>query len=72
MAHHPGYHVPHNQIALFANKFSKKTYNTDVPTLWNELEVLRDRVQRRDREIAALKARNSRLESVLARIRRFA
>ena len=71
MAHHPGYWVPENQVALYANKFSKKTYRTDVPTLWNELEVMRDRIQRRDREIAALKARNNRLESLIARIRQF-
>ena len=65
------YYVPQNQVALYANKLSKKTYNTDVPTLWNEMEILKDRINRRDREIADLKSRNSRLESLIAQIRKF-
>ena len=66
-----GYWVPANQIGLYANRLSKKTYNTDVPTLLNRVDALEDRVRRRDKEIADLKARNSRLERLITQIRRF-
>jgi predicted nucleic acid-binding Zn-ribbon protein len=65
------YYVPSNQVKLYANKLSQKTYKTDVPTLLNEVEVLKDRIRRRDQDIADLKSRNSRLEDFIAQIRRF-
>jgi predicted nucleic acid-binding Zn-ribbon protein len=65
------YYVPLNEVARYANKLSKKTYNTDVPTLWNEVETLKERIRRRDQEIADLKSRNSRLERRIAQIRHF-
>ena len=64
------YYVQPHEVALYANKLSQKTYHTDVPTLWREMDVLRDRVKRRDQEIAALKSNNSRLERIVAQIRR--
>ena len=64
------FHLQPHEIKYYADKFSQKTYHTDVPSQWREIKELKDRVKRRDDEIARLKAKNSRLEYVYAQIRR--
>ena len=71
MAHGQGFWVPTNKIGLYANSLSKQTYDTDVPTLLNEVKALKERVKRRDVEIAGLKSKINKLERLIAPIRKF-